>query len=49
MQQQYGRRVLGPRLAVEDVDTVDFGGAVVNDGNGGLRRLRMASWFSPVA
>ena len=38
VQQQHDRRILRPRLAVEDVDAVDFGGAVVNDRNGGLLR-----------
>ena len=38
VQQQHDRRILRPRLAVEDVDAVDLGGAVMDDWNGGLLR-----------
>ena len=38
VQQQHDRRIRGSCFAVEDVDPVDFGCAVVNDRNGGVLR-----------
>jgi hypothetical protein len=41
MEQQHDRCICGSRFAVEDVDPVDLGGAVVDDRNGGLLRCAL--------
>ena len=38
VQQQHDLRILRPRFAIEDVDPVDLGRAVMNNWNGGLMR-----------